>query len=277
MLVNPFAGVVNSALSGARNTTSKIQEAVAQLASGRRVNKASQDVASLSVATQLQNQISGLRTALGNSSLAVSQLQVADNDIGQIQNILGRLKEIATQSNSGGLDDSSRKALDVEFQGLAEEVSRLASTSSFNGKTLLDGSLSGSEALSINGVLGEGSVEDDVALEIESLTANDIFGAKLNVRTQASAEEALNAIQQAFNTVGTARASVGSFLEQIDYASAAIETAISNQEAARSELSDADFATAATALSQANLQRDVQIAASAQAKRLPPSMLELIG
>ena len=98
----------------------------------------------------------------------------------------------------------------------------------------------------------------------------------VSLATQDDAQATLSSIQQAQNSVGTTRASIGAFSEQVDYASAFLETAIANQDAARSTLSDADFADAATELSSANLQRDAQIAVDAQVKRLAPSMLALL-
>lgn len=274
MLVNPFTGVINSALSSARNSTSKLQQAVAQLASGDRITRAADDVSALSIATNLQNEVSSLRTALTNTGQLSSLLQVADNDVRQIQNALGRLQEIATQSRSGVLSDENRKALDVEFQAVIANISDVSRQSRFGGASLLDGSLSGDSAISLSSVLGDES--ESATLSIESLSAENLFGSTLSVDTQDGAEQALLAIQQAFNNVGTTQASIGAFAEQLEFTSAYIETAIANQEAARSVLSDADFGEAATALSLASLQQQASIAAAAQAKRLPPSMLELI-
>lgn len=276
MLINPFTGIVNSALSGSQKTNEKIQTAVAQLSAGERITKASQDVAALSVATQLQNQVSSLRTALGNTAESASLLQIADNDIGQIQDILGRLNDIAVKANSGVQDDSGRAAQDIEFQSLVDEINRISGNSTFNNKKLLDGSLSGENSLSLNAILGEPGADGDNTLAIDSLDSSSLLGADINVRSQSAAQDAIAAIQQALNNAGTARAGVGAFQQEIDIASAYIESAIFNQEAARSTLADADFLTAATELSQASVQRDAQIGIQAQSKRLPPSMLELL-
>lgn len=274
MLINPFTGVINSALSSGKTSLSRLQQAVAQLASGDRITRASDDVSALSVATNLQNEVSSLRTALTNTGQLSSLLQVADNDVSQIQNALGRLREIATQSNSGVLSDENRAALDIEFQSIIDNISDVARQSKFGGASLLDGSLSGDNAISLSSVLGDDS--ETTNLSIEALDAESLFGGSIDVRSQEGAEQAILAIQQAFNNVGTIQASVGAFAEQLEFASAYIETAIANQEAARSSLSDADFAEAATLLSQASLQQQAAIATAAQAKRLPPSMLELV-
>jgi flagellin len=274
MLINPFTGVVNSALSSAKSNSSRLQGVVAQLASGDRIQRAADDVSALSIATNLQNEVSSLRTALSNTGQLSSLLQVAGNDISQIQNALQELNNIATQANSGALSDANRAALDVQFQSVLESISDRARQSSFGGTSLLDGSLSGANALDLNAILGDGS--DSVALSIEALDALSLFGGALNVRTQDDAEQAILAIQQAFNNVGTTQASIGAFAEQLDFASGYIETAIANQDAARSVLNDTDFTTAATLLSQASLKEQAGILTTVQAKRLPPSMLELL-
>lgn len=274
MILNPLTGVVNSALSAGKTNTSRLQQAVSQLASGNRITRAADDVSALSIATNLQNEISSLRTALGNTGQLSSLLQVADNDVSQIQNALGELKQIATQANSGALSEADRAALDTQFQSALSNINDIARQSKFGGASLLDGSLTGDGAISLSSAIGDDS--ESTTLSIDSLDTLTLFGSSLNVLSQDNAEQAILAVQQALNNVGTTQASIGAFAEQLDFASAFIETAIANQDAARSTLSDADFATAATALSQASLQQQAAIATTAQAKRLPPSMLELI-
>lgn len=276
MLINPFSGVVSSAgSSGSSNPLNKIQKAVDQLSSGNRITRASDDVSSLSVAANLQNQVTGLRSALSNTSLFNSLTQTAEGGTRQINELLGRLQNLATQASSGALSDSNREALDVEFQALLDEIDRVAENTQFNDQKLLDGSVSGEDALSISAALGETANENDPSLSIESLTKNNLLG-DINIRSVEGAQQALSNIQQAQNNVGKTLASIGAFSEQLDYASAYVETAIANQEAARATLSDADFAEAATLLSQSTLQQNLEIAVRAQSNRLPPSLVELV-
>lgn len=274
MIVNPYTGVVSNSLSGAKsNAIDRVQKAIAQISSGERFTKASDDVAGLSLALQLQNKTAGLRSAISNLSQADSLASVAGGAISKIQERLSEALQIATQAASGVVNDAGRAALNEGFQGAIDDVDRLAKSADFDGTKLLDGSLN----LSFSSILGENNPEDTNSLSLPSLDAATLFGGQqLDVSTKEGAEAAIAAIQQALNAVGTAGASVGSFQETLDVASASFESAMFNQDAALSLLSDTDMADAAVALSQAILQQNAGIAIQAQVKRLPPSMLELI-
>ncbi len=274
MIVNPYTGVVSGSLSGAKSgAIDRVQKAIAQISSGERFTKASDDTASLSLAVQLQNKTSGLRSAIGNLSQADSLANVTGGAINKIQERLSEALKIATQASSGALSDSGRAALNEGFQGALQDVDQLAQSANFDGTKLLDGSLS----VSFTGLLGEKTSEDANSLSVPALDNATLFGGeKLDISTEAGAKAAVAAIQQALNAVGTAGASVGAFQETVDVASASFESALFNQDAALSLLSDTDMADAATALSQAILQQNAGIAIQAQVKRLPPSMLELI-
>ena len=278
MLVNPSLGAVTSALSG--KTADRINKSVEQISSGNRITSAATDVSSLSVATSLQNQVTGLRSALSNTSQFTSLAQTADAGIDQIQQLLGRAKELATQANSGALNDNNRAALDDALQEVLNEIDRIAENTQFNDVKPLNGSLSGEGAITLNSALGEPESEnagedDGSSLDVESLSTANRLGA-ISLATQEDAQAAITAIQQAQNSVGTTRASVGAFSQQVDFASAFLETAIANQSAAASTLADADFAAAATELSQALTAQEAETLVNAQVRHLAPAMIRLI-
>lgn len=271
MIVNPYTGVVGSALSGAKgDAVDRVQKAIAQIAGGNRITQASDDVAGLSLALQLQSKTAGLRSAVGNISQALSVSSIASDAIGQMRDGLAKARDLAVQANSGAVDAASLASLDKAFAQQLAEVTRIAQTTQFNGKPLLNGSLS----LSLSSMFGEPSTGDSHGLDVPSL---DLLSSQtLDVKTAANASAAIAALDQAINTVGSVQASVGGFQDTLDVASASFESAIFNQDAARSLLSDTDLAQASTALSEAILQQNGGIAIQAQVTRLPPSMLELI-
>ena len=114
---------------------------VARLSSGNRIIRASDDVASLAAGTSLRTQVTSLKTALINTAQGSSLLQVADGALSQIIDILQRQKSIAVQAGAGTLDDTARGFLNQEFSQLSSEIDRLATTTNFNGVSLLDGSV----------------------------------------------------------------------------------------------------------------------------------------
>lgn len=117
---------------------------VARLSSGNRIVKASDDVASLATGTSLLSTVSALKAAQSSASQGSSLLQVADGALAQIQNILQQQKSIALQARSGSLTNSDRGFLNQQFQALAAQIDSLSDSTSFNGVSLINGSLSNS-------------------------------------------------------------------------------------------------------------------------------------
>lgn len=261
-----------------QKTNSRLQAAIAQLVSGSRINRAADDVAALSIATQLQSEVSSLKQASGNIAQASSLAQVADGGVEEIRRAVDEIRSIAQQAAAPTTSPESREALNRQVQGLAAEIDRIAGSTSFNGKKLLDGSLSGASSLSLTNLLGAGDAADSESFSLDSLTARSLLGeAGIDVSTAQSAGASLEVLDAAAQRVDRARAQTGSFLQTLNYAAANIDSAVANQEAARSILQDADFAGAATEGSLASLLRNAQIAVQAQGNRLQPNVLKLIG
>lgn len=128
--------------------SSNASASIARLSSGNRITRASDDVAGLATGTALRTQVTTLRTALANAAQGTSLLQVADGGLSQIVDILQRQKAIAVQASSGQLTDTNRSLLNQEFSNLTAEVDRIATSTNFNGVSLLGGGLGLSVALS---------------------------------------------------------------------------------------------------------------------------------
>ena len=201
---------------------------------------------------------------------------MADGAIANTQDILSKLKDVAQQAKSGSISDENRKALDVQFQQLVKQLDKDVAATQFNGKNLLDGSLTGSNSLSLNSLLNTQG-EDDAKLEIDDLASSTLFkNESLNVLSVDSAANAFAAIDNAQGQVARARATVGAFQQTLNYSAATIDSAISNQEAARSVLNDADFLDAASSSQQALVQRNASLSLAAQGNRLPVALLKLV-
>ncbi|MEZ5691822.1 MAG: flagellin [Rickettsiales bacterium] len=277
MSIGPLSGVAGlQQQQNIQKSSGKLNSAIAALASGKKSSSAGEDVATLSLASQLQSSVSGLKAASVNIAQASSLLQVADSGVGQIGDILQQLRNLAQQAGSPVLNDDNRAALSEQFEQLIGQLNSVVGGTSFNNKKLLDGGLSGDDAISINSILSvEG--EDSDRLSIKNLASDNLFGGKsLSILDAVSASYALSVLDSAINDVVGVRAEIGSFLQSIDYAAANVDSAIANQEAARSELQDADFAAASTEQSQALLQQNAAIAVAAQSNRLTPALLKLV-
>lgn len=131
-----------TSLSSQRNVNqsqSALSDSLKKLSSGLRINSAKDDAAGLAIAEKLTSQIKGSQQASRNANDAISLTQTAEGDLNQVTNNLQRIRELATQSLNSTNSASDRQALQDEVGQLVSEIDRTASTSSFNGIKLLDG------------------------------------------------------------------------------------------------------------------------------------------
>ena len=273
MAVNALTGVNNSQQSQSiKNADAKLQAAIASIVSGT-----TSDVTNVAIASELQSQTTGLKQISNNLVQGFSLTQVADGGAAQIQNSLTQLQSLAQQAQSPTVNAETRKQLNQQFQQIINQVDQLASGTSFNGNSLLDGSLSGSNSLSLDTLLSSSNAGGN-DLSIANLTSGALFGGQsLNILSSDSASQASGSINSAIGQLTSARASIGAFQRTLDFASANIDSAIGNQQAALSTFSETDLAAASTQSSQAELQSNASIALAAQGNRLNPALLKLIG
>lgn len=251
-----------------QKTSAKLQAAIASLVSGNRLTQASTDVAALSIASQLKAQTAGIKQISGNLVQASSLAQVADGGAEQVGNIVQQLQSLALQAQSPTINPETRKQLNDQFQQLVKSIDTVVNATTFNGQKLLDGS----QSLSLDRVLGS-EVSDEA--QIGNLTSNNLLGG-VDILSADHASQAFAALGDALNQITGTRARIGAFQQSASYAGASIDSALFNQEAALSTIEDADFAVAASELSQANFQQNAQIALAAQGNRITPAILQLI-
>lgn len=130
----------NSALRYLNLNSEAQSSSLSKLASGSRITKASDDAAGLAIGTRIQSDVTVLSQAATNASQATAILQTADGGLSRISDILQRMKSLATQSDSGSVTDSERTYIDAEYQELLDEIDGIASSTRYNGVSLLDGS-----------------------------------------------------------------------------------------------------------------------------------------
>ena len=119
---------------------SSLATSMQRLSSGLRVNSAKDDAAGLAIAERMNTQVRGLNVAARNANDGISLAQTAEGALGKVGDMLQRMRELAVQSANATNSLDDRKALDAEVQQLKAEIGRVASTTSFNGQKILDGS-----------------------------------------------------------------------------------------------------------------------------------------
>lgn len=186
-----------------------------RLSSGKRINRAADDAAGLAISNNLTSQIRGLDQAVRNANDGISLIQTAEGALSESTNILQRMRELSVQSANGIYNAGNRATLDAEVQQLVAELDRIASTTSFNGQTLLDGTLAtvdlqvGAQA---NQTIGfDVQAVDAKTLGMGSLSA-DVLGAELD---QAISTTALDQDDILINGQAVGALSTGSNMEDL--------------------------------------------------------------
>ncbi|MGM8227541.1 flagellin [Cellvibrio sp. ARAG 10.3] len=159
------------------NSGNALDRATERLSSGNRINSAKDDAAGLAIGNRMTSQVRGLDRAISNANDGVSMIQTAEGALQESTNILQRMRELAVQSSNGIYNDADRNTLNAEVQQLKQELDRIAQTTSFNGRALLDGSL-GSTSLQV-GALANQTIEVKIgSFNTSSLggSAGDIVG-----------------------------------------------------------------------------------------------------
>ena len=116
-----------------------LERNIERLSSGLRINRAADDSAGLAISQRMNNQIKGMQQANRNVQQGNNMLQTAEGGLNQIHSILGRMRELAVQSSSDGLNADDRASIDLEFQQLKSEISRIGNGTEYNGMTLING------------------------------------------------------------------------------------------------------------------------------------------
>jgi flagellin len=155
-----MAAIINTnvvSLNAQRNLSSS-QNALAtslqRLSSGMRINSAKDDAAGLAISERMTSQIRGLNQAARNANDGISMSQTAEGALGEIGNNLQRIRELAVQSRNASNSVSDRQALNNEVQQVKSEIDRVASSTSFNGTKLIDGSFT-NQSFQVGANVGE--------------------------------------------------------------------------------------------------------------------------
>ena len=121
------------------NSQAGLEQNIERLSSGLRINRAADDSAGQAISQRMKNQATGMKQAVRNSQQATNYLQTAEGGLNQIHGILARMRELAVQSSSDGLNTNDRFSIELEYAQLKDEVSRIADSTTYNNMTLING------------------------------------------------------------------------------------------------------------------------------------------
>ena len=294
--------VINTNVSAtlASNAVSRNERAMStameRLSTGKRINSAADDAAGLAIASRMSSQVRGLEQASRNSLDGISMIQTIEGAGKDIVNIMTRMKELAVQANSGTYSNDDRAALDAEFNELRSEINRIATNTSWNGKTLMDAKNAddsqnpgGSTTVALQ--VGSGSnqtmniVFKDWSMNYDtSGTTTGVYGdtdtaglgAGVGVDSTTNANNTLTALDNAIKNASAELANYGAYINRLEYANDNLLNVAQNTDASRSRIEDADYASETSELAKTQIIAQAGTAMLAQANQIKQTVLALL-
>lgn len=259
-------------LHGTRNSMNKSLE---RLSSGQRINRAGDDAAGLAISENLKAQIKGLGQAERNAEDGVSLVQIAEGALGEVSNILIRLRELSVQAASDTIGATERKFLNVEFEQLTSEVDRIANSTEFNRVPLLNGT---GAVFDVQIGTRNDPITDRLTFDASSADVN-VAALGLNLASVAdkiSAQNSLSSIDQAIISVSGIRADFGALQNRLQSTINNIQVSVENLSAANSRVRDTDIAAETAELTKQNILMQAGTSVLSQANSSTTSALALI-
>ena len=229
--------------------TRRVGQSIERISSGIRVNRAADDVAGLAISEALRSDIRVLRQGVRNLNDGISLINVVEGALNEQSGAVIRLKELATQGASETLGASERQTLNLEIASLTAEIDRIAATTEFNGRTLLDGSLAQSVQASEQTFIQIGTdsrsasrINLNTELNISASNSTQLGINNLSVSTCKDSQSALDDIATALETLNFVRGGAGAVQNRFVKSLGTLTVSIQNLTAAESTLRDADIA-----------------------------------
>jgi len=263
-----------SSLSAQRHLTNNsvsMQRNIEKLSSGFRINRASDDAAGLAISEEMRADLRSLQQANRNASDAVSMIQTAETSMGEMTNILSRMRELAMQSASDGINDTQRGYVESEASELRAEIDRMVQVAEYNGVPLIDGTLSATFQVGL-----------DSGDTIDLVIATDLDTTGLGVdavdlSTRAGADAALAAIDTALETVSGFRAELGAKENRISTIQTNLSVMYETLSASNARIREVDVANEMAGFTKNQILVQASTSMLAQANSYPEVALSLLG
>ena len=257
------------------DVNSKISNHQHRLATGKRINSASEDPAGYQLARNLESRKRGLDVALQNVSNARSILNIAEGGYQNIMDILQIITEKATQASDFALNDSQRGAIEDQVNELLNEIDNIVDDTTYNDLSLIGDPEDGTETpFTGDFQTGEGS-DDQMAVTLQQADSASLGLNSLNLGSASSAQSAINTVTDAINVVASDIQDVGEYKVRINSKERTLNTQSTNTEAVRSSIEDADFADEQMEVTKLQILQQTSVSSLVQANSAPQVVLSL--
>jgi flagellin len=253
-----------------------IGKSFAQLSSGSRITKAADDAAGLSISETMKSTIRGYSQAQRNANDGISMVQVAEGGLGEISNILTRMRELGVQASSDTVGDTERGFINKEVQQLKNESERIAQSTRFGKTNMLTGE-GGRFEFQVD--INNDDFRDRIGFDASEIKArtSDLNIDSFDFSNKMDARKALETLEDSQRTVNGYRATLGAIQNRLVSTTDNLGVAVENFSAANSRIRDTDVAQSSAELARNNVLMQASVSVLAQANQQPNSALKLLG
>ena len=257
-----------------QNSNGRLGKSLEKLSSGFRINRAGDDAAGLVISQKLRAEVSGLKQATRNSQDGISLVQTAEGALGEVHNMLNRMRDLAVQAANDTNDASARTAIDAEMDALVSEVGRIGTDTTFGGAAIFSGT-----ALNFQ-VGSEGDSGNAIAVTVGALTTANVGGADisgLDVSSHAAARTSIETLDTAIAGISTSRGTLGATQNRLESTVRNLQVTSENLAASESRIRDTDMAEEMVNFTKNQILQQAGTAMLGQANAIPQSVLRLLG
>jgi flagellin len=247
-------------------TSNRLQQSMARLSSGYRINTAADDAAGLAISEKLRAQIGGLAQANSNAQDGISLVQTAEGSLNEVHSMLQRVRDLAVQYKNGTLSTDDRTAIQSEVNQLGSEIERIGQAAAFNGISLLANS--GSITFQIG-------ANDGDAISVSTISLGQAVSSSVfSLSTTGSTD--ISQIDDAINKVSAQRADFGAVQNRLEHTINNLSTYQENLTASESQIRDVDMASEMVEFTKDQILQQAGTSMLSQANQLPNSVLSLL-
>lgn len=261
------------------NTRGTQQKSMEKLSSGLRINRAGDDAAGLAISEKMRGQIKGLNQASRNAQDGISLVQTAEGALTETQSILQRMRELVVQGSNDTYLAADRGYIAEEIGQLKLEIDRIATTTEFNTKKLLNGDLNAASSVKLQvGANADQMISFKIgSMGASALKVNNVASVMKNTSaTAGSISSLITTVNSAIDSVSKQRSTLGSVQNRLEHTITNLNTGSENLQASESRIRDTDMASEMVNLTRSNILQQAAQSMLAQANQAPQGVLSLL-
>lgn len=271
MVIQHNIAAINSYRNLSTNQ-SALSKNLEKLSSGYRINRAGDDAAGLAISETMRSQINGLNQAVNNANDAIGLIQTAEGALTETHSMLQRMKTLTTQASNDTYTADARKNIKAELDALGAEITRISSTTEFNGKKPI-----GTAKGNLTFFIGASNMTDNqMTVAQANMSAASLKVKVLTVSSATFAFKSMGIVDEAITSVSTFRAQLGAAQNRLEHTVNNLKVTSENITSAESRIRDTDMAEEITAYTKNNILLQAAQSMLSQSNAMPQGVLSML-